>query len=379
MKIVIDHKIPFIKGAFEQKAEVVYLPGDQIGPEEVRDAEALIVRTRTKCNRLRLEGSAVKFIATATIGYDHIDTGWCDAAGIRWTNAPGCNSGSVEQYIVSVLLYLQGLQGTDPARHTLGIIGVGNVGSKVARAASILGYNVLLNDPPRADKEGDPAFTSLDALLGESDIITVHVPLSDRGKYPTRNLAGNDFFSGMKAGAVFINTSRGEVVDEAALKMAMRKGKVSEAILDVFKNEPAVDRELLSILTIATPHIAGYSTDGKANGTTMSVRAVSKFFNLGMDHWEPSDVPPPAEPDIFVDGGASDVMDILREAYGMTYDVREDHKRFTGHMDLFEKLRGDYGVRREPSAYNVRVYNDDGKYREIFEGLRFGVIGDSCF
>src|SRR6056297_4076368 len=193
MKIVIDHKIPFVKGAFEEKAEVVYLPGDQIGSEEVRDADALIVRTRTKCNRALLEGTAIKFIATATIGYDHIDTAWCDAAGIRWTNAPGCNSGSVEQYIVSVLLYLQGLQGTDPARHTLGIIGVGNVGSKVARAASILGYNVLLNDPPRADKEGDAAFTSLEALLGEADILTVHVPLSDGGKYPTRNLAGNDF------------------------------------------------------------------------------------------------------------------------------------------------------------------------------------------
>jgi len=231
----------------------------------------------------------------------------------------------VEQYIVSVLLYLQGLQGTDPARHTLGIIGVGNVGSKVARAASILGYNVLLNDPPRADKEGDAAFTSLEALLGEADILTVHVPLSDGGKYPTRNLAGNDFFSSMREGAVFINTSRGEVVDEAALKMAIRKDKVSDAILDVFKNEPAVDRELLSMLSIATPHIAGYSTDGKANGTAMSVRAVSKFFNLGEDHWEPADVPPPAEPEMFVDGGASGIMDIIRETYKMTYDVSADH------------------------------------------------------
>jgi len=379
MKLVVDHKIPFIGGVLEAKAEVVYLPGDAIGPADVKDADGLIVRTRTKCNRALLEGSAVKFIATATIGHDHIDTGWCDAAGITWTNAPGCNSGSVEQYIVSVLLSLPGLRGADPAGKTLGIIGVGNVGRKVAGAAAALGYKVLLNDPPRAETEGDAAFAVLDEVLEAADIVTIHVPLTDHGKYPTRHLADDALFSAMKQGAIFINTSRGEVVEEAALKDALRSGKLSAAVLDVFQHEPAVDRELLSLLTIATPHIAGYSTDGKANGTTMSVRAASRFFGLGMDQWTPADVPVPGEPELFADGAEKDAMEVIREVYGMTYDVQVDHENLKARMDQFEKLRGDYRIRREPPAYHVRVFNDDGKYREIFEGLGFGVIGDSCF
>lgn len=379
MKLVIDHKIPFIRGVFEPKAEVVYLPGDAIGPADVKDADGLIIRTRTRCNRALLEGSAVRFIATATIGHDHIDTSWCDAAGIRWTNAPGCNSGSVEQYIVSVLLGLPQLLVSTPGENTIGIIGVGNVGTKVARAASAMGYRVLLNDPPRAENEGNGAFTALDELVRNADIVTVHVPLSDQGKYPTRHLADNRFFSAMKQDAVFINTSRGEVVEEEALKEALRAGKLSAAVLDVFNNEPAVDRELLSLLTVATPHIAGYSTDGKANGTTMSVQAVSRFFGLGLDQWTPADVPPPAQPELFADGSEKDARAVIREVYGMTYEVRDDHENFIAHMDQFEKLRGDYRLRREPPAYYVRVFNDDGTYREIFEGLRFGVIGDSCF
>lgn len=379
MKVVVDHKIPFIKGALEEKAEVVYLPGNEIGPEDVKDADAMIVRTRTKCNRALLEGSKVRFVATATIGYDHIDTEWCDAAGIRWTNAPGCNSGSVEQYIVSTLLHLPVLRASDPKSKTLGIIGVGNVGAKVARAATVLGYKILLNDPPRADAEGTAGYTPLAELLAESDIVTVHVPLSATGKYPTMQIAGKEFFGSMKQGAVFINTSRGEVVDEAALKQAIGSGKLSAAVLDVFMNEPAVDRELLSMLTIATPHIAGYSTDGKANGTKMSVRAVSEFFGLGRDDWSPVDVPAPGNPELFADGAETDAIEVIREVYDQAYQVMEDHQQLKKNPERFEQLRGEYRLRREPGAYNVRVFNDDGKYRELFEGLRFGVIGDSCF
>jgi erythronate-4-phosphate dehydrogenase len=379
MKLVIDHKIPFIRGVFDEIADVVYLPGDAIGPGDVKDADGLIVRTRTRCNRALLEGSGVKFIATATIGYDHIDNGWCEANGIRWTNAPGCNSGSVEQYIVSVLLGLPQLRESIPAEKTLGIVGVGNVGTKVARAASALGYKVLLNDPPRARAEGGEAFTALDELLRKADIVTIHVPLSDQGDFPTRYMADKHLFSAMKQGAVFINTSRGEVVDEAALKNALRSGKLSAAVLDVYENEPAVDRELISLLTFATPHIAGYSTDGKANGTAMSVRAVSRFFGLGLDDWMPADVPQPDQAELFADGSGKDVSGIVQEVYDATYEVRTDHENFIAHPDRFEQLRGDYRTRREPPAYHVRVFNDDGTYRELFENLRFGVIGDSCF
>ncbi len=379
MKIVIDNKIPFIKGALEKQAEVVYLPGNQISSDVVRDADALIVRTRTKCNRELLEGSSVKFIATATIGFDHLDTKYLEANGIAWTNAPGCNSSSVEQYIVSVLLYLADLNDMDPADYTLGVIGVGNVGKKVARAAGALGYRVIINDPPREQAEGSEGFVSLDTLLQEADIVTMHVPLTRQGEFATLGMANKTFFQKMKEGSVFINSSRGEVVVEKELKEAIRASRFSEVIMDVFEKEPNVDKELLSMITIGTPHIAGYSADGKANGTEMSVQALSRFFGLGMDDWKPSGVPKPANSRILVDGSDAEENELLTEVYFNTYNVMEDHDRFMDHQDAFEKLRGDYRIRREPTAFSVQVFNDDGKYRKILEQLGFDVIGDSCF
>jgi erythronate-4-phosphate dehydrogenase len=379
MKIIIDHKIPFIKGALDQVADVRYLPGNEIGPADVRDADALIIRTRTRCSRDLLENSSVKLVATATIGYDHIDTDYCDAAGIAWTNAPGCNSSSVEQYIVSTLLHLAVTQRFQLNAKTVGIIGVGNVGSKVERAAKALGCRVLLNDPPREAAEGGGAFTELPTLLGQADIVTMHVPLIGSGAYKTEAMAGRDFFRQMKEGSVFINTSRGEVVDEGELKRAITSGKVADAVLDVYRNEPDIDPELLGMLTIATPHIAGYSTDGKANGSLMSVRAVSRFFGLGLDDWQPVGVPLPDDREIFVDGEDDEALEIIYDAHGKTYRVQEDHETLLADPGKFESLRGGYRIRREPSVYSVKVFNDDGKYRKLFEGLGFNVIGDSCF
>ena len=178
MKIIIDNKIPYIKGALEPFAEVIYLPGDKTTPEIVKDADALITRTRTDCNAQLLTGSRVKFIATATIGFDHIDTAFCEQSGISWTNAPGCNSKSVEQYIASALIVMAERKNFSLKEKTIGIIGVGNVGAKVARLCEILGMRVLLNDPPRSRSEGNKGFVNLDELLRESDIITLHVPLN---------------------------------------------------------------------------------------------------------------------------------------------------------------------------------------------------------
>jgi erythronate-4-phosphate dehydrogenase len=378
-KIVIDHKIPFIQGALDTVADVRYLPGDRIGQADVKDADALIIRTRTRCTRDLLGNSSVKFIATATIGYDHIDTDYCDADGIAWTNAPGCNSSSVEQYIVSTLLHLAGERRFHLSDKTIGIVGVGNVGSKVERAAKALGCRVLLNDPPREAAEGSGAFTDLDTLLQEADIVTVHVPLIASGPYKTAAMAGEQFFGQMKTGTVFINTSRGEVVEEQELKKAISSGKIADAVLDVYRNEPDIDQELVGMLSIATPHIAGYSTDGKANGTMMSVRAVSRFFGLGLDDWEPEGVPLPENREIFVDGEDDEELEVVSNAYGKTYSVLDDHESLVSDPERFEALRGGYGIRREPSVYNVKVFNDDGKYRRIFEGLEFNVIGDSCF
>jgi erythronate-4-phosphate dehydrogenase len=379
MKIVIDNKIPFIKGAFEKVATVVYLPGNKIGPEDVFDADALIVRTRTNCDEKLLGNSSVKFIATATIGYDHIDTSYCDNNEIVWTNAPGCNSSSVEQYIVSTLLYLANMEGYDLRKKTLGIIGVGNVGKKVARAAKSLGCEVVLNDPPRAREEGIAGFTELNDLLAVSDIVTIHVPLSEQGQDKTLGMADSKFLDLMKKGSTLINSSRGEVIDDQALKEAIRTEKLAGAILDVYLKEPGVDPELLGMLTIGTPHIAGYSADGKANGTQMSVQALSRHFNIGLDEWQPKNIPGPENREILIEGSDGEEIDVISEAYARTYNIQEDHDRFMDNMGDFEKLRGNYRIRREPSAFNVRVFNDDGKYRKIFEGLGFNVIGDSCF
>ncbi|GET29786.1 4-phosphoerythronate dehydrogenase [Prolixibacter sp. SD074] len=198
MKIIIDDKIPYIKGALEPFAEVVYLPGSKTTPEVVKDAGALITRTRTKCNRELLEGSGVKFIATATIGFDHIDTEYCSETGIEWTNAPGCNSGSVEQYIASALAVLSQKRHFALSGKTLGIVGAGNVGKKVARIAGAYGMKVLLNDPPRERAEGKSNFVSLDEILAQSDIITLHVPLNMAGEDKTFHLADDAFFAKAK-------------------------------------------------------------------------------------------------------------------------------------------------------------------------------------
>ena len=214
MKVIVDDKIPFIKEAIEKIAdEVVYAPGKDFTPSLVKDADALIIRTRTRCNRELLEGSKVKFIATATIGFDHIDAEYCREAGITWTNAPGCNSASVAQYLQSSLILLQALKGINLPEVTIGIIGVGNVGSKVAKVAQELGMRVLLNDLPREDKEGKQGFSSLQTLAKECDILTFHAPLYKEGRYKTCHLADDAFFQSLKRKPVIINTSRGEIIE----------------------------------------------------------------------------------------------------------------------------------------------------------------------
>jgi len=378
MKIVIDQKIPFIKGVLEQKAEIKYLPGDKINAAAVKDADALIIRTRTRCDKNLLEGSKVSFIASATIGFDHIDTAYCKKAGIYWTNAPGCNSSSVEQYIVSVLLYFAQMNEIDLKKTTVGIVGLGNVGTKVKRALNALGCNCLVNDPPREKEEGSDGYTDLKDLLSQSDIVSLHVPLTSSGPYSTEKMADRDFFESMKKGACFINSSRGEVVDEDALKEAIRSDKLGEVALDVYRNEPHVDQGLLAMLSIATPHIAGYSSDGKANGTEMSVQSVSRYFKLGMDDWKVKNIPQAGDKELLMDLSEGEFLDILSEVYSRTYQVMEDHDRFMDAMDQFEKLRGNYRVRREASAYRLRLFNDDGLYRKVFEGLGFEVLADSC-
>jgi erythronate-4-phosphate dehydrogenase len=353
MKIIIDDKIPYIHGAFEPFAEVVYLPGSKTTAEVVKDADAIITRTRTKCNEALLSGSLVKIIASATIGYDHIDTAYCDRAGIKWTNAPGCNAKSVEQYIASVLMVMAESKALSLAGMTIGIVGVGNVGSKVARLAEILGMRVLLNDPPRARAEGEKGFVGLEKILDESDIITLHVPLNLDGIDATVHLANEVLFSRMSRKPIFINSCRGEVVKTAALKQAIRTGQISGSVVDCWENEPEIDIELLNLVDLATPHIAGYSRDGKAKGTEMSVQTVSRFLGLGSKNWKASNVEKPASSEIFIDGTGMSIQQIVSGAILATYDIREDDARLRASVTTFEKQRGDYPVRREFPAFTV--------------------------
>ncbi|TVR73058.1 MAG: 4-phosphoerythronate dehydrogenase [Marinilabiliales bacterium] len=391
MKIVADNKIPFLKGVLEKYARVVYFPGREISRQHLADADALIVRTRTRCNERLLEGTPVKYIATATIGHDHIDGDYCRARGISWSNAPGCNSGSVMQYLASALAYISEKSGRGFGDFTIGVVGVGHVGRKVERLARTLGMNVLLNDPPRAREEGGAGFEPLDRLIRASDIVTMHVPLNREGIDKTFHMADGPFFEKMKRGGWFINTSRGEVMNTLALTGAMESGRLAGTVIDVWENEPWIDRDLLSLTDIATPHIAGYSLDGKANGTAQSVRAVSEFFGLGIVDWYP-EVPEPADPVVRIalgtgdamgagvligaganGGGAviSDIDKLTGRLFLHTYDIVADSNRLKEAPDDFERFRDDYPPRREFGAYTVQVSGGDGGIGKTLRELGF--------
>ncbi len=355
MIVVADNKIPFLKGALEPFADVVYASGKEITNELLKStsAEALLIRTRTKCNHDLLGNTNVSFIATATIGYDHVDTDYCSKNGIVWTNAPGCNSSSVKQYISSALVTLAKKKGFDLKDRTLGVIGVGNVGSKVVRAAEQLDMKIYMNDPPRQRKENVCQLRSLDTILRECDILTFHVPLNLEGEDVTFHMADKTLFDRVNKGTIIINSSRGEVVNTNDLKNAIQSGKLGGVVLDVWEREPFIDAELLNMTDIVTPHIAGYSADGKANGTSMSIRSLSRFFNLGIDDWEPEDIPVPPVTKLKINCRGKSDDQIISEAILGTYDILEDDIRLRNSVETFEKQRGDYPLRREFQIYTI--------------------------
>ncbi len=374
MKIVIDENIPFIKGVFEPWADVVYSPGHVIDAAMVADADALIVRTRTKCNSHLLSGSRVKIIASATIGFDHLDTRWLEAEGIKWVNAPGCNSGSVMQYIVTSLFYLASKYSLDLHSMTLGVVGVGNVGSKIAKAARIIGMKVLQNDPPRKRREGLKDFVPLEKILVESDILTLHVPLTMEGHDRTHYLINRENLLQLKKDCIVINSSRGEVVDNIALREALEKDAPGGAVLDVWEGEPEADRKLIGLADLATPHIAGYSVDGKANATINSVRHVSAELHIPLHDWLPGTLPLPANPVIDLNPFAArnTSLDLAGMAVKHTYPIEEDDRLFRSNPEKFEFLRGNYRKRREFSSFSVKI--NEKETRRILEDLGFKII-----
>jgi erythronate-4-phosphate dehydrogenase len=337
MKVIVDDKIPYIRPALQRIAdEVVCLPGAQFTPQAVRDADALIIRTRTRCTRQLLEGSRVRFIATATIGFDHLDTDYLRQAGIAWTNCPGCNAGSVEQYIHSVFLLMQREKGLRPEQTTLGVVGVGHVGSRIAAMAERMGMRVLRNDPPRAAAEGSEGFAPLSQLAREADILTFHTPLIREGQYRTFHLADEALFRSLQRRPWIINSSRGEVVDTAALLQALESGQVRDAVIDTWENEPHISLPLLHRIYIGTPHIAGYSADGKANATRMALDALCAHFGIQADY----QIEPPALPEQPIPADEA-------EAALQLYNPHRDCEALRRHPEDFEALRGNYPLRRE--------------------------------
>lgn len=340
MKFVADVDIPFLKGVLEPYAEVVYKKGMEICREDILDADALLIRTRTRCDASLLEGTKVSLITTATIGMDHIDLDYCRLHGIEVANASGCNAGGVMQYVFSALYGVAARKGIKIDGATIGIIGVGNVGKKVEYLAEYLGFNILRCDPPRAQKEGSDGFCSLEHLLAESDVVTLHVPLDDS----TRGMANADFFTLMKPGSIFINASRGEVVDEKALIEA--SPKFGAIVIDTWNNEPDVDENLIDIVDIATPHIAGYSFQGKLNGTALAVRAVAGHFGIDdLVGFFPVDELSDREPLILDLKGKN--QGEITAVFQYNYPIFTDDFRFRMEPHKFEKLRSEYQYRRE--------------------------------
>lgn len=328
MKIVVDNAIPFLEGVLEPYAEIRRLPGREIAARDVRDADALIVRTRTRCNAALLDGSRVRFIATATIGFDHIDLDYCRSRQIGVATAAGCNARGVLQWVAAALHHLSQRDGWQPARKTLGVIGAGHVGELVRTYAAAWGFRVLTCDPPRAAREGG-GFVSLDRIARHCDLVTFHTPLDDT----TRHMAGEELLGRLRPDAVILNSSRGEVVDGEAL---LRSGH--PYALDVWPDEPDIDRRLLAGAILATPHVAGYSAQGKANATAMAVAALARRFSLPLAGWYPAVAPSRPRPIGWDELGAT---------IGAHYDIAAESQALKRNPERFEELRNGYAYRDE--------------------------------
>lgn len=365
MKLVADINIPYLEGVFDSYFDnVVLLPAKEITREVVKDADALLVRTRTYCNADLLEGSTLRFIGSATIGFDHIDTDFCNSRGIEWVNAPGCNSGAVQQWFATALIHISKSKGIKLEGQTLGVVGVGNVGSKIVDVGLALGMQVLCCDPPRKREEHLTDFVDLKTIAQQADFITFHVPLTSTGIDATNHMVNSALIETLKDNVVIINSSRGEVIETQSLIDAIVNKKIAAVALDVWEDEPNISHELLNLVTIATPHIAGYSVEGKVNGTRMVVDALSKFFNLGIHPWIPTQNPTEKKELL---GNPINLIDAISQ----TYNLVVDEVNFRKSWNDFERYRSNYRLRREFSGFKVKTV--DEKLARSLQKLGFEV------
>jgi len=330
-RVIADRNIPFIDTLLGDTVELIQLSPAEITHTVAKDADALITRTRTRCDATLLEGSRCSLVATATIGTDHIDFDYCNARGIEVVSAPGCNAPAVAQYVWASILRL--VQNTDPEAITVGVVGVGHVGSIVERWGRSMGYRMLLCDPPRAERENDSKFVDMSTIAHECDIITFHTPHTINGFHPTHHLAGTQFLNSLTHNPIIINSARGPVIDTGALLAAMENGKVSNAVIDCWENEPHINIDLLEKACIATPHIAGYSLEGKTRASIAVAKAVASHFNL---HYkgtltEPDDAP----------------AKVTAESVISSYNPLDDTRILKADPASFELQRNRYNLRHE--------------------------------
>jgi erythronate-4-phosphate dehydrogenase len=356
MRILADENIPFAAEVFSSLGAVQALSGREMTRDTVRDAELLFVRSVTDVGEELLDGSRVKFVATATIGTDHVDTCYLASRGIGFASAPGSNARSVAEYVCAALLVLEGRGVVRLEGSTIGIVGVGNVGTRIAALAEALGLRVLLNDPPRARAQRGGAFVPLSEIAASSDIVTFHTPLERAGRDPTHHLVDAGFLETLKPGVVVINSSRGAVADTAALKSAAAGGKLGALVLDVWEHEPQIDCDLLSAADLATPHIAGYSYDGKVAGTRMIYEAACRF--LGREPSWPPTIPARQDLSAHIEGGT--LLDAVRASYDIEADDRRMRHAHRGgdaaeRAEEFRRLRKEYPVRREFANWRITL------------------------
>lgn len=379
MRIVADENIPYVHEAFGTLGEVVTVPGRGLRRADLAGAELLLVRSVTRVDEALLAGTPVRFVASATIGFDHIDADWLAERGIPWATAPGCNAVAAAEYVTAAVLRAAERLGWTLAGRTAGIIGCGNVGSRVLRRLTALGLECLVNDPPRAEREGAAGFVDLDTALG-ADIVTCHVPLTRGGPHPTVHLLDRARLARLRPGTLLINTARGPVVDNTALLARLDAGDGCQAILDVWEGEPALDPALLDRCLFGTPHIAGYSLEGRARGTEMIYQAVCRFLGV-TPTWRAADVLPPVpEPDIHL-GAAASPQTAVAQAVRHAYDIEQDDATLRATLyqprparaAAFDRLRKEYPLRREFAGYTVHLPAEGAALAGPLDALGFQV------
>jgi erythronate-4-phosphate dehydrogenase len=381
MKIVADANIPFVKECFSSMGEVELVSGRELLAEDVGDADVLLTRSVTKVNEELLSGSSIKFVATATIGTEHIDVDYLNKRGIGFASAPGSNANSVAEYVVAGLLEVAAKHKIKLSGKSIGIVGVGNVGGKVEDKCRQLGMKVYLNDPPLERQTKDKKYLPLEKLFG-CDVITLHTPLTFEGIDKTFHLADGKFFASLKDGCTFINTSRGGVVDTQAIKAAIKTRKVKAAILDVWEDEPNIDTELLEMADIGTSHIAGYSFDGKVAGMIMIYEAVCRHFGIEIKYGIESFLPESAVPVLEIDTKGNNEQEILRKAVAKIYDIKADDARLRDVLNMlvgrkcatFDQLRKEYPVRREFQNTQIVLRAGSSKLASKLAGIGFKVV-----